>query len=264
MRVIVPDSHGNHIDEDAKKAFLKDLRKIRPEQIIFLGDHLDCGGTFNTHQRNYTSELVETYEDDVNAANDFLDAIEKAAPEAQERHYLEGNHEAHVERWASRSFVSKKDADKVLERFGPQAVLELKARGIKYYKRSEHYNGLSIPGAIRLGKCYFVHGFSHGTHATHAHLMRFGANVVHGHTHRSQSAVERTVTSDGFGAWCPGTLAKLQPLYRHTAPTSWSHGYGLQMVNAQTGRFVHWNVPIFGDTSMLIETVDMLSKRGRK
>jgi predicted phosphodiesterase len=259
-RVIIPDSHGAHIDPKAKKAFLKDLARLKPEQIVMMGDHLDCGGTFNTHQRNYTHEICETYDDDVAAANSFLDAIRYRAPNAS-IHYLEGNHEAHVERWASRLFHNKKDADKLLERFGPIPVLRLKEREIKYYKRSEHYMGLSIPGAIKLGKCYYVHGISHSKHAAATHLARFGANVVHGHTHRSQSTVERTVTSDGFGAWCPGTLAKLQPLYAHTAPTSWSHGYAIQFCNLATGTFIHFNVPIFRDRTLLLETIDTLARK---
>jgi predicted phosphodiesterase len=258
-RVIIPDSHGNHIDEAARTAFLKDLKSICPEEIVMLGDHLDAGGTFSTHQRNYTNEIPESYEDDCAATNSFLDEIQKRAPKAK-IYYLEGNHEAHVERWAARSFTNKKDADMLLERFGPAAALDLASRGIRYYKRSEQYMGLAIPGAIKLGKVYFVHGVSHSRHAAAQHVARFGANVVFGHVHRSQSVVERTVVSSGFGAWCPGTLAKLQPLYAHTSPTSWSHGYGLQFV-APTGKFIHWNVPIHSGTSLLIETIDMLSRR---
>jgi hypothetical protein len=121
--------------------------------------------------------------------------------------------------------------------------------------------GLSVPGTIRLGKCFFTHGISHSQHAAAQHLRRFGANVVFGHVHRSQAIVERTVTSDGFGAWCPGTLAKLQPLYRHTAPTSWSHGYAVQFVNRRTGTFLHFNVPIFKGRSILLETVDAIHYR---
>jgi hypothetical protein len=58
------------------------------------------------------------------------------------------------------------------------------------------------------------------------------------------------VTSAGFEAWCPGTLAKLQPLYMHTSPTSWSHGYGLQFVSS-SGVFMHLNVPIHKGKSLL-------------
>jgi hypothetical protein len=138
----------------------------------------------------------------------------------------------------------------VLERFGPEKVLDLKRRGIRYFKRSEFYMGISIPGTIKLGKCFFTHGISASKHAASVHLARFGANVVFGHIHRSQSVIERTVSADGIGAWSPGTLAKLQPLYMHTAPTTWSHGYGLQIIN-KSGNFAHFNIPILNGVSML-------------
>lgn len=251
IRVIVPDSHGAHIDRRARDAFLADLRQLDPDQLVFLGDHVDCAGTFSTHQRTYTNEIPETYEKDCEAANDFLDEAQKRAPRAS-GWYLEGNHEQHVERWASRQFLNREDAEGLLAVYGPAAVLRLKDRGIRYFRRSEHYMGISIPGCIRLGRCFFVHGISHSKHAAAVHLARFGANVVFGHIHRSQSVVERSVTSNGFGAWCPGTLAKLQPLYKHTEPSSWSHGYAVQFVN-KSGQFLHINVPILNGRSLLMQ-----------
>lgn len=250
VRVIVPDFHGEHVDIPARDAFMGDMELLRPRQAVFLGDGLDCGGTFSTHQRSYTNEMCESYDADCKAANRFLDMFQRRCPDIDTIDYLEGNHEAHVERWAARMFQSHKDAEGFLGAFGPQKVLDLKRRGIRYYKRSTQYMGLSIPGAIRLGKCFFVHGIAHSKHATYTHLVRFNANVVHGHTHRMQAHNERTVTSAGFGAWCPGTLAKLQPLYAHTAPTSWTHGYGVQFV-AGSGEFIHVNVPIHKGKSLL-------------
>lgn len=248
-RVIIPDSHGNHIDPGAAAAFLADLKVIDPDEIVFLGDHLDAGGTFNSHQRTYTNEFTESYEADCEAANAFLDAVQAAAKNVKEIHYIEGNHEAHVERWAARNFQSHRDAEMFLERMGPAAALRLRERGIAYYRRSIFYQGLAIPGCIQLGKCFFVHGISHAKHADAVHLQRFGASVVFGHIHRSMGRVERTVTSGGHGAWCPGTLAKLQPLYKHTAPSDWSHGYAVQEV-LKSGHFHHTNVPIFGDRTI--------------
>lgn len=250
VTVIVPDSHGAHIDVSAKAAFVQDCKRLAPNRIVMLGDHVDCAGVFSTHARAYTDEMSESYEDDCAAANALLDEIQAAAPSA-EIHYLEGNHEQRVERWAASTFSSEKDAKALLAKYAPAAMLRLRKRGIRYYKRSESYMGLSIPGTIRLGKCFFVHGVSHSKHAAATHLARFGASVVFGHVHRSMSVIERTVTSDGFGAWCPGTLAKLQPLYAHTSPTSWSHGYGVQFSNA-SGRFLHLNVPIHKGESLLV------------
>lgn len=249
VRVIIPDSHGAHIDWPAANAFLKDLKTLDPDECVWLGDHLDCGGTFNAHQLNYTKEMPESYHEDCAEGNKFLDKCQRTAPSAT-HHMLEGNHEAHVERWAARTFRHKKDADMMLDRFGPAEALKLKSRGFRYYYCSEQYMGLSVPGTIKLGKCFFTHGFSFAKNAASVHLARSGNNIVFGHVHRSQSVIERTLTSDGHGAWCPGTLAKLQPLYRHSSPTSWSHGYGLQLI-AKSGRFLHINVPIHKGESML-------------
>jgi predicted phosphodiesterase len=186
IRVVIPDSHGNHIDIPARDAFLADLKALDPPEIVMLGDHLDCAGTFSTHQRSYTNEMAESYEDDVRTANRFLDCIQRRAPRAR-IYYIEGNHEAHVERWAARTFFNQKDAVGLLDAYGPTKVLHLKKRGIRYYQRAEMHMGLSVPGTIRLGKCYFTHGMSHSKHAAATHLARVGDNIVFGHVHRIQS-----------------------------------------------------------------------------
>lgn len=246
--LIVPDSHGAHADAPAVAAMIADVRKLRITHCVLLGDHLDCGGTFSVHQRTYTNELAETYEDDCAAGNALLDALQEAAPRA-EFHYLEGNHEQRVERWATQSFAHKRDADMLVDRFGPEAVLSLKRRGIKYYRRQTHYQGISIPGTIRIGKCHFTHGIGHSSNAAQDHLRRFSANVVFGHVHRPQSVIGRTVSQDSIGAWCPGTLTKLQPLYAHTRPSDWAHGYALQF-HAPGGAFLHCHVPIANGRSL--------------
>ena len=253
-RVVIPDSHGAHISWPAAKAMIADIRQLSPDEIVWLGDHLDCAGTFSAHQRSYTNELAESYEEDITQANALIDLVMQAAPNAR-HHYLEGNHEAHVERWAARNFPSFRDARLVVERLGPEGVLRLRERDIAYYRRSESYQDLPIPGTIKLGKCYFTHGISHSKHATTTHVERFGASVVHGHTHRAAAVIQRTVESVSIGSWCPGTLAKLQPLYKHTSPTDWSHGYMVQFVDAKTGKFVSFCVPIFGDHTLLMSAI---------
>jgi hypothetical protein len=179
-----------------------------------------------------------------------LDQIQAAAPRAA-IHYLEGNHESRVERWCvTASLRHRRDAQGLLDIYGPIARLGLKGRGINYYRSSSRYHDLPVPGTIRLGDCAFTHGISYGRHATHDHAVRFGLSVVHGHTHRSQSTVIRTVGGGVVGAWCPGCLCQLQPLYEATRPTDWSHGYGLQLV-AKSGRFLTLNVPIVDGESLL-------------
>ena len=247
IRLIIPDSHGEHIDWGFANAMITDIEPLSPEikEVIALGDHLDCGGTFNAHQRNYTHEMPESYRADVHAARRFITMCRERTPFAT-WDYLEGNHEQHVERFLARNFQRFQDAEFLLDLIGPRAVLKLDELDIRYHRSSVMHDGLAVPGLIRRGKCFFIHGVSVAKNAVAATLERIGDNVVHGHTHRAQSTVQRTATSSALGGWCPGTLAKLQPLYRHTAPTNWTGGYALQFVESD-GRFSHINVPLFGE-----------------
>lgn len=242
IRVIVPDSHGSYIDVDASRAFLDDLKMLDPQEIVMLGDHVDVGGLFSSHPNNYVTDMDYSYEDDCAAANDFLDAIQARAPRAR-IDYLEGNHEAHCERWIARTYKSPKDAKVALEDMAPWLKLRLKARGIRYHRCADFHDGLAVPGVIKRGKCYFTHGFKASKFATAAHLDAIGGCVVHGHTHRAQSHLRRNVQSGEIGAWCPGTLARLQPTYMHTSVTDWTHGYAIQAVD-KDGSFMTILVPI--------------------
>jgi UDP-2,3-diacylglucosamine pyrophosphatase LpxH len=260
IRVVVPDSHGSMIDKAAAAAFLADLKRLDPDEMVFLGDHIDAGGLFSKHAPLAREDLEYSYAQDVLAANEFLDGVQKAAPRAR-AHYLEGNHEWHVERWAVQTIANKDDAELVVDALSPYRLLRLKDRGFKFYRHLSKYQGLAIPNTIRLGRCYFTHGIKANKYATASHVEAFGACVVHGHTHRAQEHKIKTITSEAIGGWCPGTLAQLQPTYMHTNPTSWTHGYGLQFVSKGSGRFLHINVPIVGGVSLLMPMFEDLKRK---
>lgn len=232
LRVIIPDSHGSAIDPAAASAFLSDLKKIDPHEIVMGGDHVDCGGFLAQHHTlGYVAQTDYSYTEDIAAANTFLDAIQAAAPRAR-IHYIEGNHERRVETWCvTESLRNEKDA-KMLRRFlAPEYMLRLKERGITYYRQSEHYMGINIPGAIRLGKCFFWHSVSTAKQAAAVNLRQFAANVVYFHTHREDFASGVPVGKGDIGAWNFGCLCKRQPLWQHTRPTDWTTGYGVQCVS---------------------------------
>lgn len=247
VRVIIPDSHGSLIDKRAATAFLSDLKRLDPDEIVLLGDHIDAGGLFSAHHKQSHEDQEYSYHDDIKAGNWFLDKVQEAAPSSR-IHYLEGNHEYHIERWALNNMLHDKDIKSFIQTMGPAGQLKLKDRGISFYRRMEFYHGCSLPNTIKLGKCFFTHGICAGKYATSKHVERFSANIVHGHTHRAQSHFIRTVSSGVIGGWCPGTLAKLQMLYNHTNPTDHSHGFAFQIV-AKSGIFQHVNVAIVNGTS---------------
>lgn len=249
IRVVIPDSHGHNIDPAARDAFLGDLKFLDPNEIVGLGDHSDCEGWASVHKPMSVEDLDYSYSDDIASSASFWDAVQKAAPKAT-YHILEGNHEQHIERWIVNLVRHRRDATSVLRDLAPHAQLRFKERGFKFYRYHQCYMGLTVPNTIKLGKCYFTHGAKTCKHSAAAMLSDFGAPVVFGHIHRSQGYISRTVGADVIGAWCPGTLAKLQPTYLHNQVSSWSHGYGLQFVS-KSGTFQHINVAIVRGKSLL-------------
>jgi len=250
-RVIIPDSHGNHIARRAAGAFLADLKFIQPDEIVMLGDHLDCGGFLAQHHvMGYVQETKESsYAQDVKAANDFLDEIIKAAPGAA-IHYLEGNHERRIETWCvTAALRHAEDAEFLRNLVGVEAVLRLPQRGVCFYRTGERYNDLPVNGCIKLGNCLFTHGWSTAAAAATAHARRAGMSIVFGHTHRHQADIVRTVAGGVFGAWSPGCLSQLQSFYEHGSPNDHTHGYAMQIV-AKSGKFLHINIPIIDGESL--------------
>ena len=160
-----------------------------------------------------------------------------------------------VETWCITATLRHgKDAEGLRRLYAPEFRLFLAQRGIPYYRRGEFYDGLPIPGVIRRGKCYFFHGFNTSKAATAKTLEQIAGNCVFAHTHRAQSDVQRKIGSGVIGAWNPGCLCELQPLWQHTHPTTWTHGFGIQ-VQSDDGDFLHINIPIIEGKSLFSSLV---------
>ena len=251
VRVCIPDTHGAKVDKKAIAAVLADIKALAPQEIILLGDHVDCGGFLAQHHpMGYVAETAYSYEEDIAAANAFLDALRKAAPSAKIE-YLEGNHEDRVEGWCiTQTLRHKKDAEFLRRAFAPEFLLKLKEREIPYYRRSAFHDGLSVPGVIKRGKCYYLHGFTTARHAVAATQIKTVGNVVSAHTHRAQSDSVRRISTGVVGSWNPGCLCELQPLWQHGNPTDWTLGYAVQLIT-HTETFLHLNVPVVEGNSLL-------------
>lgn len=252
VRVIITDTHGSKVDPAAFAAVLADIKRLDPDEIIHLGDSIDCGGFLAEHHTlGFVAETDYTYEDDVAAANSHFDQIQEIAPRAK-FHLLEGNHERRVETYCvTKALRNGKDSEFLRRLISPHTLLKIEERGIHYYREGEKYRGATVPGWLRLGKCWFVHGICASKHAASVTLQKAGGNVVFGHTHRIDSAHTDLPNVGAIAAWNPGCLCTKQPLWRHTSPTGWGTGYAVQIV-AKSGEFLHLNVPIVEGQSLLL------------
>ncbi len=249
VRVCAGDVHGMMMDRAAVEAFLADVKVLNPDQIVLGGDIVECGGWLAKHHADrYIALTNYSYQEDIAAGNWFLDELQKAAPSA-EIIYIEGNHCERVEVWAIDQVQSRRrDAEFLYEAFSPESLLRLKERGIKYYRRGvNHVPGLPN-GWIKLGKMFFTHTLGTSANAARQAVIKTAGNVTFWHTHREDSA---TVVLPGVGivkAFNPGCLCTLQPVWRNSDPTSWSHGYGIDFI-APSENFQRIHVPIWnGET----------------
>lgn len=251
VRVCVGDLHGAKQCPASVAAFLADVKALQPSSIILGGDMTDCGGFLAQHHTlGYVAETEYSYEQDIAAANNFLDAVQRTAPNALIE-YLEGNHERRVETWCvTQTLRHAKDSELLRRAVAPEYLLHLARRGIPYYRLSECYDGLSVPGVIHREKCYYFHGITTARHAASMTLLRSSGNSVYFHTHRAQSEIQRRISVGIIGAWNPGALCGQQPLWLHGNPSDWTNGHGVQFVS-RTGRFLHLNVPIISGHSEL-------------
>ncbi len=251
VRIIINDVHGSTMDREAVEAFLADLKDWNPDEIVLNGDIIECGGFLAAHHTlGYVAQTEYTLQDDIAAGNWLLDEIQKAAPKAV-IHYLEGNHEDRIERWiVDQTMRHARESEFLRKLIGPETLLLLNERGVRYYRRGEHHLEGLPPGWIKLGKIFFTHELGGGKNAASSAVGKTAGNVVFAHTHQAD---ESTLVLPGVGlvkAWNPGCLCQRQPLWRHSNPTNWSHGYAVQFVS-KSGDFLHLNIPIWGGKSLV-------------
>jgi len=234
--VVVPDIHFPEHDEVALALALKAIEVLKPTHTLLLGDVLDCG-SFSEHSKRTVAEdeAYDFEEAEIKPCNAMLDWIQKHTKEFT--YYLEGNHEARIERWAVKGGQANKSIYRLIS---PQHTL---ARGRKDFKMVPY----AVPtGAqrgfvqmvkqspqMRTGGLVAVHGWSFAKHAARVHLEKSRSqSIVYGHTHRQQVEVSRDPwTGQLVKAFNPGTLSKLEPLYAvGGSPNDWAHGFALVYV----------------------------------
>ena len=251
IRVICNDVHGSMMDKDAVNAFLADLKQWNPDEVVLNGDIIECGGFLAAHHTlGYVAQTEYTWQDDIAAGNWFLDEIQKAAPKAV-IHYLEGNHEDRPERWIiDQTMRHARDSEFLRNLLSADTLLRLNERGIHYYRRGIHHIKGLPPGWIKLGKIFFVHELGGGKNAAFGAVGRTAGNVVYAHTHQEATATAVFPSVGLVKAWNPGCLCLLQPLWRNSNTTNWSHGYATQII-AKSGEFLHLQIPIWEGKSLV-------------
>lgn len=255
-RVAFGDTHGASLDKTAWKAFLGDMDRLQPREIIHLGDIVDCGGWLAQHQTmGYLAEVDTSYAADIDAANQMFDQLQSTCS-SSDIHAIEGNHDMRVEKWCiSQTLRHSLDSEYLLKLLAPQYLTHLERRGIRYYKRNECHTGLkNNSGSFVLGNCAFTHPQRASKHHASRMASDWGMNVVYGHTHRRDYYPESDARGNSWSAWSPGCLCVTRKYWHHTENFNHTQGYHLQIVQPDD-QFLGINIPIIDGTSYLSDLI---------
>ena len=264
FRIIISVMHGSQMDRADVGALLSDLQILKPRELFILGDYIECGGFLAEHHTwGYVAETAYNYDDDIHAGTWVLDRIQETVPEVE---YTLGNHERRPEQWCvTQAVKAKSDKEFLLKQLQKaicvEHLLQLDKRGVKYVKQGQTEDGQFVPATIKRGKSHYTHtAFERGgANASVKHLTKFQANVAFGHSHTAEVRTMRVgATGETLIARNHGCLCLRQPLWRHTEPTGWTHGYGLEVCKAD-GRFLSLHIPILDGESLLTHLSSMLA-----
>lgn len=231
LTIIIPDIHYPKHDPAAVECMLAACRLLKPRRAVFLGDSLEVD-QFSRHGRKSLSE--DEARDWIADMDGFdREILGPVARYTREQVLLEGNHEYRVEAAA----IGSPAIRSVLSTISPRVRLT-KRRSVTWvpYQASTMTSHYQITRSL-----WAVHGWSHAKQAATAHLSKCSSfSLWHGHTHRNQSDSKRDpATGRMLRAMCPGFLGTLQPVWRGSDPTNWSHGFGLTWADAETDE--HWS-----------------------
>lgn len=207
----MPDTHVPYEDPRAFALMLQAMEIWKPDAINVLGDFGDCY-TVSSHSKH--PGRVNRLEIEVDAVNARLDQLDALG--AQEKHFIEGNHEDRLSRFL---------ADKAPELFGLVSVEELyglEERGWSFtpYKQSRTQ-----------GKVNVTHDCGNaGAFAHYKALDTFQGNIVIAHTHRLGvtylgNAQGKSHVGAMFG-WL-GDVRAVDYMHRVQALRAWHLGFGV-------------------------------------
>lgn len=211
VTLFVPDAHWPFADRGAWETMIHCARRLRPRRIVILGDFLDF---FQVSSHDKDPSRLTTVESDAAVAREALDQLDGLG--AEEKHFLEGNHEKRLQKYIWKS------ASALMGSVSVPQLLGLDERGWQFTPYHQHK---------RIDDVYVTHDTGHaGAWAHQRSAADFMGSVVIGHTHRiatmsfGNSLGQRFVAAM-FG-WL-GSVVEADYMPEVKRMKDWSHGFGI-------------------------------------
>lgn len=204
-------SHGTHISQEAREAVLQFQKRYKPEEVIHLGDAIDCtslraGAIKDSISGDHSADLADDFESGICFLKELSPTI-----------YMMGNHE-------NRLYALAQSSSAVISFAAEKGIEEIEKVAKKLHCRVFPYD--IEKGIVVLGGTAFLHGFLHSENAVRDTIESVGRPVVMAHLHRAEIQRGRMLNSP-YGI-CTGTLANIGAMAyarQRRATLRWGHGF---------------------------------------
>ncbi len=219
--VIVSDMQEPWSHPQGKELCQRFVADINPDQVINIGDWADLFSLARFRKGLSMEERVRlsgSLQQEVELMRKELS--EWAALSDSKRIWLEGNHEARLNRYTE---------DGAPELFGldtltPESVFQTEARGWDYV--SPYGAGVWVGNEGGLWATHGDYARKYSGYTAKAHLDTYGQSVIHGHTHRL-GAYFFTGANGSTSGYEVGTLACRDATPRATQVVNWQLGFAV-------------------------------------
>lgn len=202
----------------AHKAFVKLIKKHKPDIIVMNGDAFDGASISRYPRAGYDTFKMPTVKQELEAVSDRLGEIEKVAGNAK-LIFTMGNHDMRYEAKLSNQ--------------APEF------QGVPGFTLKEHFPRWLFCISVMVNKNLMIkHRFANGLHATYNNTMKSGVSMVTGHLHRLQATIVSDYTGTRWGI-DTGTLCETdgdQMSYAEDNPSN--HCSGFAVLTVVNGRLV--------------------------
>ena len=197
-----------------QEAYIEMVKRLKPRYVILIGDVFD-GARISRHPRIGFLENRPTVKDELQAVDDYLTALEKAAPKGAQLIWCLGNHDSRYESYIAQSAPEMEGVH----------GFHLKDRFPKWRP--------CWSVVVNEGKeshTIIKHRWHNGVHAAYNNALKSGVNFVTGHLHKLDSRKWTDARGNRYGV-DTGFMADMDdPQFVHYTednPKDWCSGFAV-------------------------------------
>ena len=195
-------------------AYIEMVRRLKPRYVILIGDVFD-GARISRHPRIGFLENRPTVKDELQAVDDYLTALEQAAPKGAKLIWCLGNHDSRYESYLAQSAPEMEGV----------SGFHLKDRFPRWLPCWSVVVNEGKPSHTVI-----KHRWHNGIHATYNNALKSGVNFVTGHLHKLDARKWADARGHRYGI-DTGFMADVDDPqfinYREDNPADWTSGFAV-------------------------------------